>query len=329
MIGYRSHFPLLALLAALLLGSCGGGGSGGAERSTPLVVVSTTILGDVVANLVGDDAAVEVLIPPGVDPHDFEPSARQAASLREADLVVVNGLGLEIGLASTVESARSDGAVVVAVADMIDPLPFDLADQGHDHGHDGRDREGAEAQNHSHDGHDPHFWHDPTRMAQAVPALAAVLADAMPELGPAGVSERADDLVADLMALDAEVEAILAPIPSERRLLLTNHHTLGYFAHRYDFEVIGAVIAGGDTMASPSASELASLVQVIEAHEVPAIFAEVVSSRVLADTLAAEVGFSVEVVQLYTDALGSPDSDAPTYAAMLLTNARRVAEALL
>lgn len=330
-IDNRSHFGWVVLVIALAVAGCGNGGSG-SSTDTPLVVVTTSILGDVVNDLIGDDATVEVLIAPGVDPHDFEPSARQAASLRDADLVVANGLGLEAGLLATIDSARSDGATVIEVGDLIDPLPF--AAPGHDDAdhedseHDRADQDAAEDSNHDHGSFDPHFWHDPSLMAQALAPLADTLAEALPEVDRTGLDERVDQMVADLVALDAEIEAILEPIPSERRVLLTNHHTLGYFAHRYGFDIIGTIISGGDTMASPSAADLATLVGVIDAHQAPAIFVETVSSRALAETLAGELGFDVEVVELYSDALGPEGSDGETYGAMLRSNARRIADAL-
>lgn len=296
-----------------MLGACGNSGAG--SGSGPLVVVSTSILGDLVGDLLGDEATVEVLIAPGVDPHDFEPSARQAASLRDADLVVMNGLGLEAGLSATIEAARADGATVVAVGDLIDPLPFSLAEH-------------QDPADHDHGTIDPHFWHDPSRMARAIPLLAAVVVDALPELDRARLDARADELVGDLSALDAEIEQVLADVPDERRILLTNHHTLGYFAHRYRFEIIGTIITGGDTMSSPSAADLATLVGVIERYQAPAIFVETFGSPTLAETLAGELGFTVEVVELYTDALGPAGSDGATYTAMLRANARRIADAL-
>lgn len=326
----RSHFGALLLVCLVLLGACVGNGTGGAASDQPLVVVTTSILGDVVSTLVGEDATVEVLMPPGVDPHDFEPSARQAASLRDADAVVVNGLGLEAGLASTLDGARADGATVVAVGDLIEPLPFHPAgsvenehDRANDHDHDD-----AHQHDHDHGEFDPHFWHDPTVIASAIGPLVEAISDAVPDLDRSALEGRAAELIEDLNALDTEIEAILAPIPADRRVLLTNHHTLGYFAQRYGFEIIGTIIPGGDTMSSPSASELAALVAVVEQHQAPAIFIETIASRTLADTLAAELGSPIEVVELYSDALGPEGSDGETYPAMLRANAIRIADAL-
>ncbi|MFP4513582.1 MAG: metal ABC transporter substrate-binding protein, partial [Acidimicrobiales bacterium] len=130
---------LMGLLAVLALGllACGEdttGDGGEREGDRPLIVATTSILGDVVSTLVGDTAEVEVVMPIGADPHDFEPSARQAARLRDASVVVANGLGLEVGLDSTLDAAASDGVTVLEVGELIDPLPFAAADDDHDDG---------------------------------------------------------------------------------------------------------------------------------------------------------------------------------------------------
>ncbi|MCB0972650.1 MAG: zinc ABC transporter substrate-binding protein, partial [Acidimicrobiales bacterium] len=137
----------------------------------------------------------------------------------------------------------------------------------------------------------------------------------------------ADDYIAELEALDAEVDTTLDPIAEGDRVLVTNHEVFGYFADRYDFEVVGTVIPTGSTADGASAGELADLAEVIEAEGVPAIFADTSSSDELADTLADEVG-DIEVVELYSESLGDEDSDGATYLQMVQTNADRIAAAL-
>ena len=138
---------------------------------------------------------------------------------------------------------------------------------------------------------------------------------------------RVDDYLGELDALDAEVRDILASLPAERRRLVTNHEVFGYFAARYDFEVLGAVIPGGSTLAEPSAADLRELAATIREAGVPALFTETSSPTRLADALAAE-GADVAVVALYSEALGEPGSDGATYLDMVRTNARRIADAL-
>lgn len=295
----------LLALVGLGLGACGGGdGDGAGDR--PEIVVTTSILGDVVAHLVGDAADVEVIMPPGANPHGFAPSAQEAAAMREADLLVVNGLGFEESLVDTIEGAAADGVPIVTATDGVDLLPF------------GDSADGAL---------DPHFFTDPVRMADAVRHLADEMAAQVDGLDTPAQDARVDAYLDALAGLDAEVIEILSAVPSERRILVTNHEVFGYFADRYDFEVLGVVIPGGSNLAEPSAADLAALATAIRSAGVPAIFAEASSPARLAEALAAE-GHDVEVVELYSESLGPAGSDGATYLDMVRTNASRVAAAL-
>ncbi len=290
---------LLAVVAVVTLvtTACGDAGPAGRLR----VVATTTILGDVVANVVGDDADVEVLIPIGADPHDYRPSARQVAALAAADLVVANGLSLEKGLGDVLATAAADGANVLSVGDRLDPIPL------------------------AGGGFDPHVWLDPLRMAEASRLIASEL-EAI--AGDGDWQERAAAFAAELEATDAEIVALLAEVPDERRLLVTNHDSLRYFALRYGFEVVGTVIPGGATLAAPSSAELAALVEVIDRNGVPAIFADTTDTATLAQAVAAGAGSPVEVVELYSGSLGPPGSGADTLIGMLEADARKIAQAL-
>jgi zinc/manganese transport system substrate-binding protein len=316
---------LLAVFLGTILVAPGCGDDDAASRSAD-VVVTTSILGDIVEELVGDAVEVEVVMPPGVDPHDFSPSPQKAAAMRAADLLVVNGLGFEGGLDDTVDAAAADGAVVVEVAEL---APRHLTADGDAAGseHEGEDEHDHEEEDgHAHEGEDPHVFTDPARMAVAVAALAEELDEHVTALDGAGLGRRAARYVAELEALDAEVEALLAPIPPERRVLVTNHDVLGYFADRYGFAVVGTVIPSLSTLAEPSAQDLAELVGTIRARGVPAVFAEASSPQRLAAALADE-GLDVEVVELHTESLADV-GPAATYLGMVRDNARRIAAAL-
>jgi zinc/manganese transport system substrate-binding protein len=299
--------PLAALV--LLLAACAGPADTRTAPGAPLrIAVTTSVLGDVVSDLVEEDAEVEVIMPRGADPHSFQPSAAQAEAMRTADLLVVNGADAEEGMLDVIEAAAEDGVRTVEAIAAVDTL--DLADE------------------HGHDGVDPHFWQDPSRMAEAVVALAAEIAEVDQALGDSEWTARGEALAAELRDLDAEVEQILAAVPDDRRTLVTNHEAFGYFADRYGFEVLGTVIPGGGTLAEPSASGLEELVGAIEQAGVTAIFAENTNPSALADAVAAEVGTDIEVALLFTDSLSEPGEGAGTYAEMLRSNATTVAEAL-
>jgi zinc/manganese transport system substrate-binding protein len=268
------------------------------------VVVTTTVLGDVVSDLVGDEVAVEVIMPRGAAPHEFQASARQVAAMRGADALVTNGAGLEEGLAETIEAAEQDGAPTFAAIAAVDTLELD---------------DGA--------GTDPHFFTDPARMAAAAQGIAEFLVEEVPGLDTPAFASQAAATVDELHALDGAVERTLSAVPADRRTLVTNHEVFGYFADRYGFDVVGAVIPAGTTQAEPSAAQLDELAQAIDEHHVPAIFVEASSPTRLADALADESG-DVDVVELFSESLGDEGSGGETYAAMMRTNAGRIADAL-
>jgi zinc/manganese transport system substrate-binding protein len=313
MVARNTRSRLLALVVIFTMAVSGCGGDGPDARDQGLTIVATTtILGDVVSNIVGDDGRVEVLVPVGADPHDFQASAAQVAAINEADLVVANGLGLEEGLEDVLEAAADDGARVFAVAPLLNPIPFGSA--ADEHGED-----------HEHGSEDPHVWFDPTRMAEASRLIATQLAEVDPSVD---WQARGETYAAALDALDEEVASTLASIPAGRRLLVTNHGSMGYFADRYDFDVVGTVIPAGSTLADPSSEELSQLIEVMQSTGMNAIFAETTQPSALAEAVAGELGEDVAVVSLYTGSLGEPGSGAETYIDMLRTDAQRIADAL-
>jgi len=267
----------------------------------PLVVATTSIIGDIARNVVGEQGAVEVLIPIGVDSHDFEPSARQAALLATADLVVTNGLGLEQGLQDLLASVASDGTPVIELAPLVDPLVF-------------ADGNG-----------DPHFWMDPIRVGDAAIALASELRAG----DPGGAwPERAQSYAATVADADEAIVDNLTSIPAGDRRMVTNHESFGYFADRYGFEVVGVVIPGGSTQAEPSSAEIAALVAVMREEGTRVIFAETTQPTTLATAVGAELGDEVEIVELFTESLGGEGSGAETLADMLVANSVAIASAL-
>ncbi|QDE33921.1 zinc ABC transporter substrate-binding protein [Microbacterium foliorum] len=296
---------LLATFALVGLTATGLAACSTASDSRPTIVVSTNILGDVVEELVGDQAQVVTLMKPNADPHSFEISAQEAATLRSADLLVSNGLGLEEGLQQHLDGAADVPAFVAG--DVIEVLDYSEGDAA-----------GMP---------DSHFWTDPERMIDVVDAVGPVLA----ELDGIDV-EALDSTIADyreeLRELDAEMADAFATIPDDRRALVTNHHVFGYLAQRFDFDIVGAVIPGGTTLAAPSASDLADLVDAIEETGVPAIFAESSSPDRLVQALASEANVQVEVIELFTESLTAPDEGAPDYLTMMRVNTERITTGL-
>lgn len=312
-------------LLALALAGCGDDDApAGASGGRPSVVVTTNVLGDVVFNLVGDLADVEVIMPAGSDPHEFQASPQQAQAMREADALIANGAGFEAGFVDSIEAAEQDGVPTFEATDAVETLQLDGSIEAH------ADEEGNESggdDEHGDEGVDPHFFTDPARMATATQAIGDFLVDQVPTLDTTTFDGQVEATVDELRTLDGEVEQTLSVVPAERRTLVTNHEVFGYLADRYGFDVVGAVIPAGTTQAEPSAAELDELAHTIEERGVPAIFVETSSPTRLADALANEVG-DVDVIELFTESLGDEGSGGETYAGMMRTNADRIADAL-
>ncbi|WP_291382820.1 metal ABC transporter substrate-binding protein [Demequina sp.] len=305
--GLSTHVVAGVAAATLGLGGCAIADGDGASHETDAavsVVASTTILGSVAGQVVEcGGGQVHTLMPVGADPHDYSPSSADVAAMVKASLVVVNGLGLEEGLTSALDTAGEDGAVVYAVGPDLDPQP----------------REGAS------DSLDPHIWMDVARMAKAASLIGDQLAAATGDDAYATCGLTVSD---SLMETDTEVRSILDAVPESRRVLVTDHQAFGYFGSAYGFTSAGVVIPGGSTLAEPNSADLAALADTVRTEGVTAIFANTANPTALVDALAQEAGTQVSVVELYVGSLGAAGSGADTYQSMMLTDARRIADAL-
>lgn len=300
-------------------------------QDAPSVVVTTTVLGSVVGEILtcalGDDSSMTVLMPLGADPHDFQASSAQVALMASADLVVANGLGLEEGVLDAVENVEADGVSVLEIAALVDPLPFGEEHEEEHSEEESHDDHGHEEESHDDHGHgefDPHFWFDMERMALAAELIGAELA----VNGDESFASCGESVAAEIRATEAVVADALSSVPEANRVLVTDHDALGYFAERYDFDVVGVVIPGGSTLGDANSSDLAELVATIQDEGVRAIFGNTAGSPTLLETLADEVGGNVQVVELFVGSLGGPGSGAESYTEMMTTNATRIASAL-
>ena len=438
------------------------------------LIATTSIWADLTRNVAcGGLAEVESVLPPLADPHDFEPSMADRARLDAADLIVANGLGLEVRLVDTLASAEADGTPIFSAGEYMTTLAFDAEmfgghedhadhedhgdhdeddeheddhdedgeheheddhgdgdhedhdddhgdeddhDEDHDDGdhEDGDDDHGDDHEDHDeheheddhddhddhrddhgdddhedhdddhgdeddHDDHDhdedhddhedhdedgdhdeheddhddhgdhgdddhdehehedhhehdhgsedPHVWLDPVRVAQAVESLSVVLVDRL-GLDADRVAACSDAYLAELAQLHEDIAETLDAVPPARRKLVTNHDSLGYFADRYGFEVIGTIIPALTTLAEPSPAGLEALAELIQETGVPAIFAEELGHGAGEATALADRLDGVSVASLYTGALGPAGSGAESYLAMMRRNARIIAEAL-
>jgi zinc/manganese transport system substrate-binding protein len=255
------------------------------------IVVTYSILGAVVKELVGGQADVTVSIPNGLDLHDWEPSAKDIEKLNHADLVIQNGLDLEGGMQKTLAAARDNRVKLFSASDYItvryvgagEGIPSDDPDQAI----------GAA---------DPHLWMDPLTMKSVVVALAPVLKTDL----NLDVSGQAADLENRLDSLNDEIIKIVAVIPQANRKLVTGHESMGYFAQRYGFNLVGVIIPSLSSQAAVSAADLAALKKAIEDNQVKKIFTELGTSPAVARAIGEETG--VKVVVLPTHSLPTDGS---------------------
>ncbi len=297
----------------------------------PLRVVATTnILADIVAQVSGDKIELVELVPTGADPHSFEPRPQDLIELNRAHVIFVNGLGLEEGLEPILDSLDG-GGVTLSVNDGVEPLAMadhdDVDDHAaeDDHGDEDDHATAHDEEGHNHEAGDPHTWFSVDAVKQWVVNIEQALSTLDPE-NQATYAANAAAYRAELDALDAELAAMVAPLPVERRKLITDHESFGYLADAYGFEVVGTIIPSLSTLASPSAAQLAALLDQVEEEGVPALFVGTTVSPNLAEQLANDAG--ITVVTLYTGSLSDESGPAASYLELMRHNMGVITDAL-
>jgi ABC-type Zn uptake system ZnuABC Zn-binding protein ZnuA len=293
----RRNFSVL--LFALLISACRGQPASASVQSTPVILTSTPLLADVTRNIAGDRLQVESLLPAGSDPHSYQPTPQDAARVAKSKLIIVNGAGYEQFLKSLLENTGGETTIVEASAGV---TPSEEAGSI-----------------------DPHMWLDPNNMI----VYAGNIRDALTRLDPEGdvvYKSNTDSYITQLKALDSWIQQQAGQIPAEKRLLITNHESLGYFAKRYGFTVAGTVIESFSSDASPSAKQLAALIDQVRSSGAPAIFLDAADNDTFARQIADETGVWV-VTDLHLESLtdGPP---AATYLDMMKYNVTQIANAL-
>lgn len=263
------------------------------------IVVTTTILGDVVGNVAGSAYDPEVLLQPGQNPHAVSLNPSMLRAMVEADVVFAQGLGFEGFLEDALE-ASGDEINVIRASDGIPTRQLgDVVDQ--------------------------HAWFNPANVAIWTDNVREVLVD----LDPANAEQYAINALryqGELAELDAFIEERISELDSQERKIVADHRAWGYFADRYGFEFLGAVIPNLSDNAEPSARDVARTIDVIREENVPAVFVGNTARPDVAEQVAAETG--AEIVRLYTGSLSNPDGPAPTYLAHMRFNVNAIVDAL-
>lgn len=311
-------------------------------QDAPLnVIATTTIVANVAQNVAGDLFTAQSLLPPNSDTHAYEPTIDDARRISGADLILAVGAGYEGFLTGLIENVGANIPVLAVNTGLeIRSLGLDEHEGEEDHSaraalgilSDGlacdvhtEEAEGQEAA-HEHGECDPHTWMDPMYVIGWVNNIAAAFSAADPA-NAATYHANGEAYIAELEGLDAEIATLVERIPVERRILVTNHEFLNYFADRYGFEVIGTVLPGVSTGGEPDPRSMAALIELIRAEGVPAIFAEVSANPQLAESIAQEAGIQV-ITDLYSESLSNADGDAPTYIDFMRHNAQTITDAL-
>ncbi|MEY3495703.1 MAG: hypothetical protein RI921_1063, partial [Chloroflexota bacterium] len=287
-----------AVLASLVLvaGCNGSAASPSPSESTGVaadytVIATTSVFADLAQLALGDSVTIETIIPAGVDVHTFEPSPANAQKLAGADLIVMNGLGLDEWALSLLEAAGKSEEDVLELAEGIDESNAWVYLEGEEHDEEeGEEHSEEEGEEHGHGGTDPHIWLDPKGAAIYVDRIAARVAAELPERA-AEIESARDAGLAEIAALDEELRVGFAAVEASARKIVTFHDAFGYFARAYEIEIVGvAVEAPGQ---EPSAKEIAALIDAIKAAGVTSVFSEAQFPSKVLDQVAAETGATV------------------------------------
>lgn len=301
----------LAVALAILVAGCGTGAPGapaGSVGPSPAadavaVVATTTVFADLVRQAGGTAVRVTSLVPAGGDPHTYSPTPSDVRALAGADVVVMNGLGVDDWLKPLLAEAKRPASALVELGPDEPGVTY-LAGSG-----------GAGSVN-------PHLWLNVAYAELYVKRIVAALQAAAPAK-QAVLQASADAYLAQLGALDTAIRAQIATIPAPNRKLISYHDAFPYFAAAYGLTIVGTVVPSPGQ--DPNAGQVAALIDTIRANRVKAIFSEAQFNPKVEQQLAAEAGVKV-VSNLYNDALGLPPVD--TYEGMMRWDADRVVEAL-
>ena len=274
----------------------------------PRVVATTSIIGDIVGRVGGDAIDVNVLIPRGLDAHDYQYSPRDFAMIEKADVVFFNGGGLESNIDHLVSLAAGRVCVLADAEDLFSGEGVACKDGHMDHA-----------------SSDPHYWTDPRN----VMVWAGLIAE---ELGAMNPSMKEDYIrnaavfIRDLESLDHWIRERISLIPPKNRILVTDHHVFEYFIRSYGFQDGDAIIRGNSTLAQPSAREFSELMKFITEHRIPAVFVGEGENHEMADRLKEDLG--VRVLRVYTGSLSAPGGPASDYKAYMRFNVNAFVDGL-
>lgn len=300
----------MLILTMLLLSACAPSAKPAAGNIQ--VVATTSILADIVSQLGGDLISVDSLVPAGVNEHEYKPSPRDIAAVSDAALVFQVGLGLEQFMETIINNAAGE-VNIITVSDGITAIELEGRQE---HEEDTGDGEHTT---------DPHVWLDPANVMVWTKNIASALS-AQDPANSSVYEANSKAYIAELKALDEWIIEEIARVPLETRMIVTDHMLFGYFAEKYNFTVIGAIIPSYSSLAEPSAMELAALEDAILNFNVRVILVGNTVNPALANRIAKDTG--IELIQFYTGSLSAPDGPASTYIDYMRYNVSTIVNAL-
>ena len=322
--------PVLLASAALALSGCSADSTASADGGAAdlKIVATTTPVADFTRNVIGDANGVDLtqLIQPNQSAHSYDPSAADLTALGAADVLVINGVGLEEWLDDAIAASGFDGVMIdadegITISEVGAGDAHADDEQADGHADEEADAHAGEAED-AHDGGDPHIWTNVQNAETIVQTISEGLAAAADDDKAATFEANATAYTAQLSALDEWIRTNVETVPESNRLLVSNHDALGYFTAAYHIDYVGSVIPSFDDNAEPSAAEIDALVAAITATGVTAVFSEASLSPKTVETIASEAGVTVYSGDdaLYVDSLGPQGSAGDTYIKAQLHN---------
>ena len=291
-----------------------------AEGELLTVVATTNIVGDIVSSVGGTQINLTILLPLGSDPHTYQPTPQDVVAVAKADVVFINGLGLEGFLTELIENAGGEARVVNLSVGLPDLESHDEGHESHDEGHD----EGHESHDETHV-LDPHVWFNPVN----VQAMAQQVEKRLVELDPqhqAQYSTNREEYESELTILDQWIFDKIDMISAERRKLVMDHNALNHYASRYGLSQTGSIIPAYSSNTSPSAQELAKLQDQITEHGIRVIFVGTTANLTLAERLSEDM--DIKLIPLYIGSLGEEGTGAETYLDYMRHNTQMIVNGL-
>ncbi|MCB9241021.1 MAG: zinc ABC transporter substrate-binding protein [Flavobacteriales bacterium] len=300
------NLPALLLVFVLLISACT---STPEENTKPEIVVTTSIIADVVRNLTGDQIEVKSLMGPGVDPHLYKASQGDVSLLQNADLIVYNGLHLEGKMSEVLEKLKRS-KTVLAVSDGLAEADIRTIN--------------ADA-----NVHDPHIWFDMTIWRKGVVYISGELGKSFPAMKES-IDQNTTQYLHDLDSIHTLCRAEIETLPTEKRILITSHDAFEYFGKSFNFHVRG--LQGISTLSESGLKDVTDMVNFIIDHKIKAVFVEnSVPQKALRSVIdgCKAKGHDVTVGgELFSDALGAARTPEGTYLGMIQFNVSTIVNAL-